>query len=864
MKKEIEKRRSKNGEAEKGEMDDMEEEEENEPFEDVVKDCEVMEGLFTFYRNRENGDVFMEIRPGQFDKIFLCSITRESGDGHFFDSAAIMDQFPFVFRRVGFNVMLIHKNVYYRADRDSAVYRAVSRGVSDSIVGNAHIESEPHPKRGSVLVNPSGFFIQDIGMVSHFFSNYADEGDAFAGYDFDDENSYFGRIKSFPENTEIEVLLHFSSSNPIHIPTVSDSRSFFHTYHYSLSTLPETNYNSRVADDRVGHFLTMYQDYNSVLRDTPYRRYINRWHLEKAEPKFPLSKPKKPIVFWLENTIPPEYRDAIREGVLVWNKAFEAIGFRDAIVVRQQADDADWDPADVRYNTVRWIVSPGRGYAVGPSRANPFTGQIYDADIRISADFVRYIFHEYEEFAEPVAIVNSLKRPPGMAKCFRGCCDYQWEAAKHAAFGWSVATVRGNGAIVDMQTYLHDFLVHLVAHEVGHTLGLRHNFKASSVLKNDRLHDAKTTSERGLSGSVMDYLPVNIAPEGMPQGQYFQTNLGPYDYWAIEYAYKTVPAGSHESETEMLEKIASRVAEPQLAYGTDEDAMWWTTGIDPVCNRGDLGSDPIAFYTDRVGLSKELWRKMTDKFETKGQRYQKFRKVFNHGIWEYFGAVLNVTKFVGGIYYHRDHVGDPNGRIPLEPVGADRQREAMAFLQTHIFGADAFHFPPELLNRLAPERYWDFSGSIWEVSRIDYPIHDIVLAIQGMPLEYLYDPVLLSRMQDIELRYGGGEEPFALADMFPMIRDAVWTELSGPANVNSFRRALQRKHLGKIIALFVEKPEGVPEEARTPAHADLLWLKKNIETAATGKGLNDHTASHLNEMKSRIDAALKAHIEWRY
>ena len=189
-------------------------------------------------------------------------------------------------------------------------------------------------------------------------------------------------------------------SNASGVPTLADSRSFRHIYHYSLSTIPETSFQPRVADDRVGHFMTMHQDFTSVLRDTPYVRYVNRWHLEKAEPKFEVSKPRQPIVFWLENTIPVEYRDAVRDGVLLWNDAFEKVGFKDAIEVRQMPDDADWDPSDVRYNVVRWIVQPGGGYAVGPSRTNPFTGQIYDADIRVSADMLRFVFREFEEFAE--------------------------------------------------------------------------------------------------------------------------------------------------------------------------------------------------------------------------------------------------------------------------------------------------------------------------------------------------------------------------------------------------------------------------------------------------------------------------------
>ena len=847
---------------EPGEMPGEPEEKEK-TFEELVKDFEVIEGFFTFYYKEDENKVLMEIKPEQFETIFLCSITREAADGYFFDSSAMLGEFPFLLKRVGKKVLFLHKNVLFRADKDAAIQRALTRGVSDSIVGASMIAGRPHPERGSVLVDPKGFFVQDIGMVSDIFKQFFMDG---GGYQFDPENSYFGRIRSFSENTELEVILHFRGSNPYPVPTLPDPRSFQHTYHYSLSMLPETNYRPRLADDRIGHFLTMYMDYNSVLRDSPYNRYITRWHLEKAEPKFTLSPPKQPIVFWLENTIPVEYREAVKEGILLWNDAFEKIGFKDAIVVKQQPEDADWEPADTRYSTVRWIVSPGGGYAVGPSRSNPFTGQIYDADIRISADILRYIFQEYEEFSTPVAPGDTAAISRGIVRTpAQGVCDYALEAAKQAAFGWNVLSSRTmqKQEHINLEDYLHDFLVHLVAHEVGHTLGLRHNFKGSSVLPMDQLHKAELTREQGLTGSIMDYVPVNIAPEGQSQGQYFQTTLGPYDYWAIEYAYTPIDAESVQDEKSVLEEIAARSAEPQLAYGTDEDALWGTRGIDPTCNRNDLGSDPIAFYRDRVALVQELWSKVEEQFEKPGNRYKKLRQVFNQGIWQYYSAAFTVPKHIGGIYHNRDHVGTPHSRVPFDPVSVAKQREAFEFLKTHIFGPEAFSFSPELLNKLAPERFMDFSYSVFRMRRIDYPVHDVILSIQSLPLYYLYDPILLSRMQDLELRYSADEEPFTMAEMFTELRDAIWTELSEPTNINSFRRGLQRTHLEHLISMLVTPGYGIPEDARTLVRADLAALKTRIEQIRSDAELNAYTQAHLEETLARVDAALQAHIEKR-
>ncbi len=841
----------------KDEKDKMDEK----PFEEVVEDFEVIEGLFTLYRKEDEAKVLMEVRPEQLGEVFLCSITREAADGAYFDSASMLWHFPFVFKRVGKKVLFIHKNVYFRADGDTAIHRAIARGVSDSIMGSGKIAAAPHPERGSLLLEASELFIQDIAMVGPFFNENSEHFNK-VKYGFDKDHSYFGALKSFSENTEIDAVLNFKSDNPKPAAALADPRSFQHVYHYSLSKLRETNYQPREADDRVGHFMTLFQDYNSVLRDTPYVRYVNRWRLEKAEPKFELAPPREPIVFWLENTVPVEYREAVTQGVLLWNKAFKRIGFKDAIVVKQQADDADWDPADVRYSTVRWIVTPGASYAVGPSRANPFTGEIYDADIRVNADMLRYVFMQYEQLSKPLAIDG----PPGVALGsgpgrLGALCDFGLGAVDQAAFGWDLITARG--ADVDAEQYLHDFLIMLIAHEVGHTLGLRHNFKASGIRSMDQLEDAELTAEQGLTSSVMEYIPVNIAPPGRPQGQYWQTTLGPYDYWAIEYAYKPVDPDGGQSEQAMLEEIASRVAEPLLAYGTDEDAFNDARGIDPSCTRWDLGDDPIAFYQGRVGVARELWARMEGEFEKDGEHYHRMRMVFDQAIRRFGYASLNIAKYIGGIHHHRDHVGDPQGRLPFEPVAAEKQRQALAFLTEHLFGPAAFDFSPELLKKLGAERMRDFTWSIWETSRIDYPVHDVVLGIQTRTLDRLYDPIRLSRLLDLELYAGPDEQPFTMEELFTGAREAIWAELEAGSDINGFRRGLQRAHLDTLIALVLESGQGLPQDAVTLARHDLVQLGSAIAGGMDNASLTTTTQAHLRESLARINVALAAIVERR-
>ncbi len=838
------------------------------PFNDVTKGYKAVEGLFTLYVNEEENKVLMEVLPEQLDKIFLCNVTLEAGDGLYFDSGAMLDNFPFILKRIGKRVQFIHKNVYYRTETGSSLESAVERGVSSSIVSSARIESRPHPERKSLLIDVSSLFLQDYAGVETALARRKID------FRFDRGESYLGPVKSFALNTEIEAVLHFKNARPRATDArISDGRSMQHRYRYSLSTLPKTDYKPRVADDRVGHFLTLYQDYTDPTSETPYVRYINRWQLEKADPQAPLSPPKQPIVFWLEKTIPPEHRQAVSEGVTAWNRAFEKIGIKDALVVREQPVDADWDPADVRYNTIRWIVNPGSSYAVGPSRTDPFTGQIYDADIRVSADIVRFFVREREEYVQPLTAFSESAQPISLSRLPQSLhCTHADGLAQEAAFGFNLLAARGDiePGSAQAKLYVHNAIRDLVAHEVGHTLGLRHNFRASTVHTPRELRDRTLTSKEGVSGSVMDYNPVNIAPKGHAQGDYWNTTLGVYDYWAIEYAYK--PTSS--DEVGELRKIASRSSEGKLAYGTDEDAFGSSLqGVDPTANLFDLGSDPIAFYRERLALSKELLTLAERKFDHKGEGFQKMRRIFTQAMRAYSGAAGAVPKFVGGLYHRRDHMGDPGKRVPFEPVSAKKQQEALAFLNQQIFGANAFSFAPSLVNKLTPERFDDFNNSLYYSPRVDYPVHSVVLDIQKRALNRLYSPITLNRLLDLPLHYKKGQPAFTMADMFVQTRSSIWEEVFKAKPINSFRRNLQRAHLAQLTSLAVQPREShyfapggddpagsiaPPEDAMSLARADLLSLKQAIGKDLLQPKLDTMTRAHLQESLARIETALSA------
>lgn len=833
-------------------------------FSKMIKDKVAIEGLFTFYQDTTDNSMLMEIKPEQLGPIYLCGQTRSQAEGAFFDNGSMGRTFPFYLKRVGKRIFLMEKNLRFRADTSSTLHDALQRGVSDHLFGSTEIKSKPQDSTEAILIDPTSFFVRDIEHVGYYLGTKAK-----IGFSFDKKNSYFSQVKSFPNNTEIDVKLHFKTSRPVSAPTMQNPFSMFHTFHYSLSTLPETDYVPRLADDRIGHFLTMHQDYTTLDSESPYVRYIERWNLKKKNPDARVSEPLEPIVYWVENTVPKEFKDAVAEGIEFWNPAFEKLGFRNAIVAKNMPDTASWDPADVRYSVVRWIVNPGATYAVGPSRANPFTGQIYDADIRISVDFIRIMFTRAENMIKPIAFDGTMdideKEELPLAEMINNgyrFCNFAAESAEDAAFGLSYLT-SGLGTMEDLDSlqreYITAYIVELVAHEVGHTLGFRHNFKASSIYTLDQINDRSFTKVHSTIGTVMDYAPVNLAGPGKTQGEFYASVPGPYDNWVVQYAYSDFGNLTTEEELPKLKKIADRASEPELVYGTDEDAFGYSMkSIDPHCNLFDLGSDPLAYGEHSIAITKELWTNAVKKFDIPGEQYQKIRRVFSQGWRNYYGAVRAATKFIGGLHHNRLHIGDKEGSLPFETVSAAQQRRAMKLLREKIFAADAFDFPPDLLNKLQPERFPDFQYSVYSVSQIDYPIHAYVLRVQRLAVSSLYSPYVLGRLQNNQLRYAEGAERYTMYDMFTDTRRAIWGEITGPSNVNSFRRQLQLVHLNRIVSIYLGSSAIYPIDARSLAADDLDILKNAIRKTVNSTAVNNITRTHFKEVLRQIDAATGA------
>jgi hypothetical protein len=862
-------------------------------FATVTKGAKEYEGLFKLYHKDDH--LYMEIRPDQLNKPVLCPIAIARGAGLGGYTLNFDEQWVLVFKRVGDKIQLIRRNVHFKANPGSPISKAVETTYTDSVLMALRIATI-NPMKQAPLINLNDIFMTDFAQLG-------------MGY-FDANRSSWHKIKAFPRNIELQVEATYggfggrSRGGDASI----DSRGTTIVIHYGLCALPEGGYTPRLADDRVGYFLSAVKDFSTKSKDTSFIRYINRWRVEPAEPLDPqhperLSPPKQAIVFWLEKTVPHEYRPAVRAGILEWNKAFEKVGIRDAIEVRQQKDSDDWDPEDMNYNTIRWITTDS-AFAMGPSRANPLTGEILDADIIFDASWVQYWKHEHRILsgepgaAEPVSTIQAMDQGWGLEHMLlqRNVDDGGWsETPKRVANDPTALRLRaiqhglcqcgsqmkyelGLGAMMMAargllkpgdkvpDELIQQAIKEVVMHEVGHTLGLRHNFKGSTMLPNDQLHNTKITREKGLSGSVMDYNPVNLAPKGVKQGDYFSTTIGPYDYWAIEYAYKPLSGGT-QGEYAELKKIANRGAMPGMDYGTDEDTF---LTADPLTNRYDLGADVMKFAQDRMLLAEELLKGLADRVVEKGEGYQRARVAFSILLGQYGNSTYLISKYIGGEHAHRDHKDDPKARDPLVPVSAAKQRDALKFLQEHVLTDKTFQFPPALLRKLAAERWYHWGAY---PGTTDFPLYDRILGIQRVAMASMLSPTVLRRIQMNALKTED-KEPVTVAEVFRTLTDGVWSDLGDgmpkegkrvvPSSI--IRRNLQRQHLKDLTGLVLgDRGFGstVPPDAPSLARMHLRQIDKRIDATLNDKQatVDETTRAHLEECHERIGKVLNASMQ---
>ena len=845
------------------------------PFAEVSKDAKRSDGFVPVWRKEEK--VWLEIAPERLGKpmLFSINVAQSVGERGLYGSQ-MGPRWLVEFRRIGNQMQMVAKQVAFRGNRDAAAGRAVGEGFSESLVGSTPVASADHPERKSVLIDAS-FLLGDIAGYSTQLEQ------AFRmPFTPDRSNSYFESTTAEAGLTTLSAKVHYAvpriSAPPLLPPgaavpqtppprTTPDARSLFIGYVFNLRELPAEPMATRPADPRVGFFTDIYTDLSDDLRANPRVHNVKRWRLDKKDPAAALSEPVKPITYWMDRNIPARYRPAIEAGIIEWNKAFERIGFKNAIVVRQQADDATFDNMDAHHASIRWFVGADVGFAIGPSHSDPRTGEILDADIGMSDVFGRGARRQARDDIAPFngMPLGSHSMPAWRAGLdamnlpgYGDACTYAVEGANELAFALDLMEARGelDPDTPEAEAFVQNYIKDTITHEVGHTLGMRHNFKASTTVTREQLKDKAFGTSKGISGSVMDYNAFNLPLKGEPKGEPNMVTLGSYDYWAIEYAYKPVDASKASAE---LRAIAERSrSDKLLAFADDGDAFNFAAGepgLDPLVNQFDLGDDPLAYAQHRLALSKELWVRVQQRQPQQGDDPERARRSVLAGFRQVDRLPAFAAKYVGGMHTSRDQPG--SGNPTFKPVEPAQQRAALRFLSEELFSPESFRFKPEFLATLTPD-YIEFQRS----GPLSVP--QAVLGMQTQALDGLLNAGTARRLLELPnyLTEAQRKGAISLSEVYQTVQGAVWSELKTGKDIDPMRRSLQREHLKRLQAILTRPAPALPADAVSLARLHAVELQAQLRAAvAKGGGARVETRAHVQDALALVTEALRATLQ---
>jgi len=796
---------------------------------DEIKGLNPIEGLFMLYRDTTSGSLQMVLTEDQIDKQYIHWYYIENGTT---SAGAFKGQFR------GTKVLEIEKyydkinfvkvNTSSYFDPENPLSRAADANISRSVLHTAKIKAGG-VEEGKYLIDADPLFLKDVlGAVD--FTYTRKDPNAFKLGSINKDKTQYQKIKNYESNTNVTVEYVYAASKPRNSGgrSVTDARNVSIQVQHSLIEIPENDYQPRFEDPRIGYFTTQVTDMTS-LDATPYRDLVHRWHLKKKDSTAEISDPVEPITWWIENTTPIEWRDVIKEGVLQWNVAFEQAGFSNAMEVKVQPDDADWDAGDIKYNVLRWTSSPSPPFGgYGPSIANPLTGQIIGADIML--EFIFFTNRvRYDKLYDFTSSEEEL--------------DF-WDNHSHCSFaeGLNESVLFGQAAMqalapqgYDPTGLTREGLKQLIMHEVGHTLGLNHNMKSSQLFTPAELYDKNVIEGKALTSSVMDYATINLSPTPETQGHYYSVNVGPYDVWAIEWGYKS-------ATEEELERIASRSTEPALDFGNDADDMRSPgKAIDPRVNTGDLSSDQIKYSIDRIAIANKLMGSLRDKYFDEGETYQELRQAFTITHAQHDRAVEVVSRFIGGVYVDRSVQGQEGGTQPYTPVSYEDQKRAMNVLRDYAFAPNAFRVPSELYNYLAMQRRgFNFFGQTE-----DPKLHDRVLGTQKSVLSHVLHPTVLKRISDTEL-YGN---KYRLSEFMSDLNDAIFKADAG-RSVNSRRQNLQIAYTEMLVDIISS------DKYTNMSQSMALYNLNRIKGIASSSSGDLATRAHRQHLALLVDKAL--------
>ena len=702
-----------------------------------------IDGYMKIFTNEDNSEYFLRLDAEDLNSQFLYfSYIMNAPQGSPLTGGLPSDGRVLEFRNFkkdSIGLYQINTN-YINGDETNNISKSTITNITEAFVE----VFKPSAKTDeSVLINVNGILLSEkLDSLSYVPNEYRER--IAVNYGRPNESKTFVKnVFNNDSNTAFEVTFAYENQAPnpraYRVSAVTDPRYLSVTARHIFIKMPDDRFEPRVNDHRIGYFVNRSTDLTSYENFANFA-LINKWRLIKKNPDAEMSEPEEPIVFWVENSTPKEIVPAVVAGIENWNIAFEEAGFINAVVAKIQPEDADWDAADYDYNVVRWSSEPDGGLlGIGPSVSNPLTGEIISADV-----------------------VNKLL------------------AVK---IGYNYRKLYG---YTEDNDPLMQYITNLTLHEVGHVLGLRHNFRGSYLYSPEEIHNKEITGN-SLMNSVMDYDPINVAPEGTEQGIFFSTEPGIYDKWAIKFGY--TPNLTDGDREELLRESIKK----ELTFGTDDEAMSYPgNNIDPRTKRYDMSNDPISYAEDIVKIVDQKISELPEIFADE-EGFNNYTNSFYRLIRTKGRFLETVAQQIGGVYINKIASSQTDFES-LEPVPYEKQKQAFELLKKEVFSNGAMNYDPKILANLIYERDIDsFYATYGDNNDPDF--HSLVLASQSNILRNILHPAVMRRLVNSSL-YGNRYMP-----------DEVLSDLNGAIfvtgeNPDTFKKNLQSTYVNLLIGGF--------------------------------------------------------------
>jgi hypothetical protein len=774
------------------------------PYAEVVTDAaETGPGLFTVHRVEDT--LLFEIPDSLLgrDLLSVVRIAQVPADlGAYIPAGAKRSEGVIRWERVGDRVLLRTQSYAAVADTSLPIAQSVRANNFEPVLAAFPVAAIT-PDSAGVVVDVTALYTKDTPALSGLSTGQRTQ---FKVRRLDEARTFIDEARAYPENVNVRYTTTYDAAEP---PSNEGAGTLSLQMFHSFVLLPEEPMTPRLADSRVGFFTVRQIDYGRDDQKAAERAYIRRWRLVPKDTaaylRGELVEPVEPIVYTLDPATPARWRPYFCQGVEDWNRAFEAAGFTNAVrceLPPAPGDSTAFDPEDVRFSTVRYVASETRN-ATGPSVSDPRSGEIIESDI------VWYHNH---------------------IRSYRNRLMIETGAANPDARSLTIP-----------EELIGETMRQVIAHEIGHAIGLPHNMIASSAFPVDSLRSPTFTARYGVAPSIMDYTRQNYIAQPGDGVERFVRKIGPYDEYAVEWAYRWYPdVASPDDETPVLDSLIA-------AHANDETFRFASSsgGYNPDAQTEDMGDDPVLASTYAVQNLQRVVPNLVAWTSTPGESYDDLDEIYGEllGMWRrYMGHVVTV---VGGVRMTPRAAGQPG--VVYAPVSRDEQERALAFLDEHVFETPAWLLDPEILRRVQP------TGGV-----------DRVRALQVSVLNQLLDPMRLGRLVEAEAIDGGTGYPLS-AFMSDLRRD-VWAELDDrQPEVDVFRRNLQRGYVERLAALLTEDERDLPErvaylgldvsqsDVRAAARGALRRVRAAAESGAR-RTRDAVTRDHLLDVAARIDA----------